>query len=90
MASERAVTCMQNGINCPASLYMIGIMSSSPCEAVNVVASDPPCNMPWMVPAAPASDCISTIFGTWPQRLACPLHAHSSESSPIGVEGVIG
>ena len=41
VASVRAVTCMQNGKSSPAILYMFGIMSSSPCEAVKVVDIDP-------------------------------------------------
>ena len=90
VASDRAVTCMAKGISCPASLYMIGIISSRPWEAVKVVLNDPPCNMPCAVPAAPASDCISTIFGTCPQRFGLFFADHSSDSSAIVVDGVIG
>ena len=52
VASVRAVTCMTNGVSSPAILYMFGIISRSPCEAVNVVASAPACSAPWTVPAA--------------------------------------
>ena len=45
---------------------------------------------PWSVPAAPASDCISTTSGTAPHRFGRPAAAHSSASSPIGDAGVIG
>ena len=37
----RAATCMQKGVSSPAILYMLGIISSRPCEAVKVVASAP-------------------------------------------------
>ncbi len=41
VASVRAATCITNGVSSPAILYMLGIMSSRPCDAVNVVASEP-------------------------------------------------
>ena len=53
-ASVRAVTCMQNGVSSPAILYMLGIISSRPCDAVNVVVSAPACSAPCTAPAAPA------------------------------------
>ncbi len=65
-------------------------MSSSPCDEVNVVASAPACSAPWTAPAAPPSDCISTTVGTEPHRLGLDWLAHSSDSSPIVDEGVIG
>ena len=73
VASVRAATCMQNGVSSPAILYMLGIISSRPCEAVNVVASAPACSAPCTAPAAPPSDCISTTCGTLPQRFGRPL-----------------
>ncbi len=41
VASVRAATCMVNGVSSPAILYMLGIISSRPCDAVKVVASAP-------------------------------------------------
>jgi hypothetical protein len=41
VASARAATWMTAGVSSPATLYMLGIMRSRPCEAVNVVASAP-------------------------------------------------
>ena len=69
---------------------MLGIISSRPWEAVKVVVSAPPCRAPWTAPAAPPSDCISTTAGTLPQMFGPALAAHSSASSAIGEEGVIG
>ena len=89
-ASERAATCMTNGVSSPAILYMLGIISSRPCEAVKVVASEPVCSAPWIVPAAPPSLCISTTSGTVPHRFLMPCADQASEYSPIGEEGVIG
>jgi hypothetical protein len=69
---------------------MFGIISSRPWEAVNVVASAPPCSAPCNAPAAPASLCISTTAGTVPQTLGRRWLDHSSASSAIGEDGVIG
>ena len=41
VASERAATWKTAGVNSPAILYMLGIISRRPCDAVKVVASDP-------------------------------------------------
>src|SRR5438270_14095740 len=90
VASVRAVTCITNGVNSPAILYMFGIINSSPWLAVNVVDSAPACSAPWTAPAAPASDCISVTCGTVPQMLVLPLADHSSENSPIGLDGAMG
>ena len=90
VARVRAATCMQNGVSSPAILYMFGIISSRPCDAVNVVASAPACSAPWTAPAAPASDCISMTLGTRPQRFGRWLADHSSANSPMGDAGVIG
>ena len=89
-ASERAATCITAAVSSPAILYMLGIISSSPCDAVNVVDSAPLCSAPCSAPAAPPSLCISTTVGTVPQTLGCLRLAHSSASSAIGEEGVIG
>ncbi len=74
----------------PAILYMLGIISSRPWDAVNVVLSAPPCSAPCMAPAAPPSLCISTTVGTVPHTLARPCEDHSSASSAIVEDGVIG
>ena len=89
-ASERAATCSTAGVSSPAILYMFGIISSRPCEAVNVVASAPLCSAPCSAPAAPPSLCISTTAGTVPQTFGRPWLDHSSASSAIGDDGVIG
>ena len=34
------------GVSSPAILYMFGIIKSSPCDAVKVVASAPVCSAP--------------------------------------------
>jgi hypothetical protein len=69
---------------------MLGIISSSPCEAVKVVVSAPACSAPWTAPAAPPSLCICCTTGTLPQRLGTPAADHSSASSAMGEEGVMG
>jgi hypothetical protein len=89
-ARERADTCMTSGESSPAILYMLGIISSRPWEAVKVVARAPAWRAPWMAPAAPASLCISITSGTVPQRLGTLREDHSSAHSPMAVEGVMG
>ena len=89
-ASDRAATCSTAGVSSPAILYMFGIMRSRPCDAVNVVASAPLCSAPCSAPAAPPSLCISTTVGTVPQRLGLLWLAHSSASSAMVDDGVIG
>src|SRR5262245_8022215 len=69
---------------------MLGIIRSRPCEAVNVVASEPACSAPCTAPAAPASDCISASSGMTPHRFGFLRLDHSSQSSAIGLLGVIG
>ena len=90
VARVRAATCMQNGVSSPAILYMLGIISRSPCEAVKVVASAPAWSAPWTTPAAPPSDCISITCGTVPHRLGRPSTDQASASSPIADDGVMG
>src|SRR6185436_8886882 len=90
VASVRAVTCIVNGDNSPAILYMLGIIRSRPCDAVKVVDIAPACNAPCTAPAAPPSDCISAISGITPQRFVFPRLAHSSHTSAMGELGVIG
>ena len=57
---------------------------------MNVVATAPAEHAPWTAPAAPPSLCISTTSGTAPQRFCFFAAMYSSDSSPIGDEGVIG
>ena len=78
------------GVSSPAILNMFGIISSRPCEAVNVVVRAPVCSAPWTVPAAPASLCISMTSGMVPQMFFIPRAAQASDSSPIGDAGVMG
>ena len=89
-ARDRAATCSTVEVSSPAILYMFGIIRSRPCDAVNVVLRAPPCSAPWSAPAAPPSLCISMTVGTVPQMLVRPWLAHSSASSAIVEEGVIG
>ena len=81
---------MTMDVSSPAILYMLGIISNRPWEAVKVVAKAPPWRAPWMAPAAPASLCISTTSGTVPQRLGILRDDHSSAHSPMLEEGVMG
>ena len=74
--AARAATWKTAGVSSPAILYMLGIISSRPCDAVNVVASAPACSAPCTAPAAPPSLCISTTAGTVPQRFGRPAAAH--------------
>ena len=90
VASDREATWNTVGVSSPAILYMLGSISSRPCDAVKVVVSAPACNAPCTAPAAPPSLCISWIAGTLPQMFATPCAAHSSASSAIGEAGVIG
>ena len=54
-ASERAAMWKTAGVSSPAILYMFGIISSRPCDAVNVVASEP---------VAPGSSEVRTLFAS--------------------------
>ena len=90
VATQRAETCMTNGVSSPAILYMFGIIRRSPCDAVNVVVSAPAWSAPWTAPDAPPSDCSSDTRGTVPQTFFFPWADHSSENSPIVDDGVIG
>ena len=90
VATVRAATWITVGVSSPAILNMSGSISSSPCEAVKVVASAPACSAPCTAPAAPASLCISITCGTAPQTFGSPAAAQASASSPIGEAGVIG
>ena len=89
-ASDRAATWNTVEVSSPAILYMLGIISSRPWDAVNVALSAPPCRAPCIAPAAPPSLCISTTVGTVPHTLVRWWLAHSSASSAIVDDGVIG
>ena len=69
---------------------MLGIIKSNPCEAVKVEAKDPACAAPWTVPAAPASDCISTTLTFVPKIFLRPAADQASTYSAIVDDGVIG
>ena len=73
-----------------AILYMLGIISSRPWEAVKVVVRAPAVREPCIAPAAPPSDCISTTRAVWPKMFFTPLAAHLSASSAMTDEGVMG
>ena len=71
-ASARADTWNTPGNNSPAILYILGIISNRPCDAVKVVVSAPLCSDPCTAPAAPASDCISTTRTVSPKIFLRP------------------
>src|SRR5438874_1469937 len=79
----RAVTWKTVGRSSPAILNMFGSINRSPWDAVNVVASEPVCNMPWMAPAAPPSLCIWTMAGMVPHRFFFFSEAHWSHHSAM-------
>ncbi len=89
-AMARAETWNTVEVSSPAILNMFGIISSRPCDAVNVVVSAPACSAPWTAPEAPPSDCISTTSGTVPKMFFSPWADFSSEISPITEDGVMG
>jgi len=89
-AIERAATWNTVLVSSPAILYIFGIMSSKPWEAVKVVVNAPAWSAPCTAPAAPPSDCISITEGTVPHRFFLPLADHSSANSPMVDEGVMG
>ena len=76
VARVRAVTCMVAGVSSPAILNMLGIISSRPCEAVNVVPKAPACSAPCNAPAAPPSLCSSSTMGSAPQIFFLPSERH--------------
>ena len=90
VARVRADTWMTPQDSSPATLYMVGIISSRPWEAVKVVVSAPDWMAPWQAAAAPASLCISTTSGMVPQMLVRPAADQSSAFSPMVDEGVMG
>ena len=90
VATARAETWNTVGVSSPAILNMFGIIRSRPCDAVNVVVSDPAWSEPWTAPAAPPSLCISMTSGTVPQMLVWPAADHASHNSPMLELGVMG
>jgi len=66
------------------------IMSSNPCDDVNVVVSGPVCNAPCTTPAALPSLSNSTTEGNVPQMFGFPADDQASADSPMGEEGVMG
>ena len=90
VATVRAATWITAAESSPAILYMLGIISSKPCDAVKVVVRAPAWIEPWQAPAAPASLCISMTVGTVPQMLVRPEADQASAISPMGDEGVMG
>src|SRR5471032_2428967 len=90
VATARAATWNTVLVSSPAILNILGSISSRPCEEVKVVVSAPACSAPCTVPAAPPSLCISCTTGTLPHKLGWPPDDHSSASSAMVEEGVIG
>lgn len=86
----RAATWKTSGFSAPAMMYMLGTMSSSPWEDVNVVTLAPTSTTPWHAPAAPASDCICVTSQISPKRFLRPAPAQFATQSPMAVAGVMG
>ena len=86
----RAATCSTPGRRSPAMRCSTGIISISPWDDVNDVASAPVCSAPCTAAAAPASDCISIRRTVWPNRFFFPLALHTSVLPAMGLEGVMG
>ena len=89
VATVRADTSNTQGSCSAAILYILGIISKRPCEAVNVVVRAPAASEPCTVPAAPASDCISVTFTVLP-KYSFFLLLTTGQQHPHWVEGVIG
>ena len=90
VARVRAATCITNGVSSPAILYMSGIISSSPCDAVNVVAERSRRERAVEGARGPGLGLHLDDGGTSPHTFALPFADHSSASSPIVELGVIG
>ena len=86
----RADTWNTQGSCSAAILYILGIISSRPWDAVYVVVRAPAPREPWTAPAAPASDCISTTLTLVPKMFFRPLALHWSTKSAMGLDGVMG
>ena len=90
VARARAETWVTPGSRLPAILYMLGIISKRPWEAVKVVVRAPAVREPCTAPAAPPSDCMTDTFTGWPNMFFRPSADHLSASSAITDEGVMG
>ena len=90
LASARAETWITQGSSSPAILYIFGIMSSRPWEAVYVVVRAPAAREPCTTPAAPPSDCISMTWTSCPNKFFLPDAAHLSVTSAMTEDGVMG
>ena len=90
LAMVRADTWNTQGSNSPAILYILGIMSNKPCDAVNVVVSAPAWSEPCTAPAAPPSLCISCTKTVSPNMFLRPCADQSSTYSAIVDDGVMG
>ena len=90
LGGEGAGGNMEDGrVSSPAILYMLGIISRSPCDAVKVVVRAPVVSEPWTAPATPASDCI-WLRGHGPPDIHLARGSHGSQISAMGEEGVMG
>ena len=69
---------------------MLGIISSRPCDAVNVVVSAPVCSAPWTRARGAALALHLDDVRHLPQTLVLPSLDHWSASSAIVEDGVIG
>ncbi len=90
VARERVPTWNTPGSSSPAILYILGIISINPCDAVKVVAKAPAANAPCVAPAAPSSLSISLTDMVVPNRFFRPDNAHLSAVSPMDAIGVMG
>ena len=81
---------MQKDVSSPAILYMLGIISSRPCDAVKVVVSAPACSAPWTAPGGAAFRLHLDDLGDGAPDVLPPWADHSSAHSPMFEDGVIG
>ena len=91
VASERAATWKTVAVSSPAILYMLGIISSRPCDAVNVVRQ-----RPGLQRAVQRAGRAALALHLDHRRARCPRCSvfrsadHWSAHSPMGDDGVIG
>ena len=90
MATVRAVTWKTVGVSSPAILNMFGIISSRPCDAVNVVVRAPACKRAVDGAGRPRLALHFHHSGTVPKMFLRPAAAQASGNSPRPDEGVIG
>ena len=89
-ASERAATWKTAGVSSPAILYMFGIISSRPCDAVKVVASAPGLQRAVDRAGRAALGLHLDHLRDRAPQVRPPSADHASANSPIGEDGVIG